>query len=115
MSPVHRHGSRVPNMQMIIASRLTDGRVVFLGDGGAWVDSIECGVVLEKEEDAARRMSEAELAVTDNRIFDPYFIDVVVEDGERRPTKVREAIRAFGPSVRTDLSAGGWDWHVQIR
>ena len=92
-------------MQMIIASRLTDGRVVLMGDGGTWVDRITDGALLENDEDAARLMSDAQQAARSNAIIDPYFIDVVVENGERRPAHVREAIRAFGPSVRTDLES----------
>lgn len=90
-------------MQMIIASLLTDGRVVFMDDAGEWVAGIADGVVLETEEVATRRLADAEKAVVDNVIVDPYLIDVLVENGERRPAHVREAIRAFGPSVRTDL------------
>jgi hypothetical protein len=89
-------------MQMIIASRLVDGRVVFMDADTDWTDSIEDGVCLEAENDTARLMTAAELAIENCEIVDPYPIEVVVEDGERRPAEVREAIRAFGPSVRTD-------------
>ena len=89
-------------MQMIIASRLVDGRVVFMDADTHWAESIEDGVFLETEEETARRMTAAELAIDNCEIVDPYPIEVVVEDGERRPAEVREAIRAFGPSVRTD-------------
>ena len=89
-------------MQMIIASRLVDGRVVFLDADTRWAESIEDGVLLETEDEATRRMDAAELAVENCEIVDPYPIEVVVENGERRPAEVREAIRAFGPSVRTD-------------
>ena len=89
-------------MQMIIASRLVDGRVVFMDAEADWADSIEDGVCLDTEVETVRRMTAAELAIESCEIVDPYPIEVVVEDGERRPAKVREAIRAFGPSVRTD-------------
>ena len=96
-------------MQMIIASRLVDGRVVFMDDGADWTDSIEDGVCLETEIETVRRMTAAELAIENCEIVDPYLIEVVGEDGERSPAKIREAIRAFGPSVRTDqlYSSGG--------
>lgn len=93
----------VPIMQMIIASRLTDGRVVFMDEDGGWVDLIGDGVLLETEEAAARSLADAERGVAGNVIVDPYLIGVIVENEERRPAEVREAIRAFGPSVRTDL------------
>lgn len=90
-------------MQMIIASRLTDGRVVFMGETGAWVESIQEGVTLKDDVDAAQFMSKAQQSAVDNVVVDPYLINVVLEKGEPRPAHVREAIRAFGPSVRTDL------------
>ncbi|MFL2546230.1 MAG: DUF2849 domain-containing protein [Candidatus Rariloculaceae bacterium] len=89
-------------MQMIIASRLVDGRVVFLGEDSRWVDSIEEGVSLETEADTASQAAATDVAIGDCEIVDPYLIDVVIQDGARRPAAIREAIRAFGPTVRTD-------------
>ncbi|MEE8237134.1 MAG: DUF2849 domain-containing protein [Gammaproteobacteria bacterium] len=93
-------------MQMIIANRLVDGRVVFMDADAAWVDSIEDGVLLESQADNDRLMGLAMRAVEDCLIVDPYLIEVVVDDGKRRPLEAREAIRAFGPSVRTDRLVG---------
>lgn len=88
-------------MQMIIASRLDDGRVVFIDAAAAWADSIENGVVLESQAEIDRLMGEATQAVEDCVIVEPYLIEVVVENGARCPVEAREAIRAFGPSART--------------
>ena len=104
MSAPLTHGFWNTNMHMIIASRLTDGRVVFLSERGTWVPDIGAGAVIDDEDDANSRLAEAQRAVSENRVVDPYLIDVVI-DGKRRPARVREAIRAFGPSVRTDLEA----------
>ena len=38
------------------------------------------------------------------RVIDPQLIDVEIKDGKPRPTAIREAIRAFGPTIRTDLT-----------
>lgn len=87
--------------QMIIANRLVDGRVVFWVDAGRWVESIEDGALLDDGADEvlirARQDEDRCLVV------DPNLIEVEIEDDRRKPTAVREAIRAFGPSVRTDL------------
>ena len=88
-------------MQMIIANRLVDGRVVFMDADAAWVDSIEDGVLLESQAEIDRLMGKATQAVEDCVIVEPYLIEVVVENGARRPVESREAIRAFGPSART--------------
>ncbi len=93
-------------MQMIIANRLIDGRVVFMDADAAWVDSIEEGILLETTADNDRLMDLAMQAVEDCVIVDPYLIEVVIDNGERRPVEVRESIRAFGPSVRTDQPDG---------
>ena len=88
---------------MIIANRLVDGVVVFLGDRQNWVDAIEDGVVIDDEADQERLLS---LAKTDEEnciVIDPYLIEVTIEAGLRRPTIYREAIRAFGPTVRTEI------------
>ena len=86
-------------MQMIIANRLTDGRVVFMDEAGDWVSEIADGLLLTSRQDADERLLAAEHAVVANRVVDPYLIDVSAEGGRRRPVLVRERIRAFGPSV----------------
>ena len=89
--------------QMIIANRLSDGLVIYMGAHGEWVDSIHQGAVLENETEADHWLTVAQQAVQDSVVVDPYLIKVDIEDGERRPLGARETIRAFGPSVRTDL------------
>ena len=93
--------------QMIIASRIGDGRVVFMGGPGAWVDSIEDGVLIEDEADAERLLAAAKADEADCLVIDPYLIDVTVdEDSGRRPSSYREEIRAFGPSIRSEFRDG---------
>lgn len=88
--------------QMIIASRIGDGRVVFMGGPGAWVDSIGDGVLIESEADAERLLAAAKADEADCLVIDPYLIDVAAGEHGRRPTSVREEIRAFGPSVGSE-------------
>jgi len=84
---------------MIVANRLTDGRVVFLADDARWVESIQDGLVIESDALQAELLGHAERAVETGLVVDPYLIDVVIEDGRRRPSQLRESIRAFGPTV----------------
>src|SRR5690606_4021311 len=90
--------------QMVVASRLRDGFVVFLGPGDEWVDSIDAGALSESPEEAERLLAVAKGYEARNVVVEPYLIEVAVADGQRRPAEVREAIRAFGPTVRTDLN-----------
>jgi hypothetical protein len=92
--------------QMIIANRLNDGRVVFLAPGNGWDTSIEAAAVVDDDVEAQRLLAIARQHEAESIVIDPQLIEVAVVDGHRRPTAIREAIRAFGPTIRTDLEAG---------
>jgi len=90
--------------QMIIANRLRDGAVVFLAPGEAWEPSIAAGALIDDAAEATRLMAVAKRHEEECQVIDPQLIEVEIADGARRPTAIREAIRAFGPTVRTDLT-----------
>jgi len=84
---------------MIIANRLKDGVVVFLAAGERWVPKIGDGRVIE---DVAEQQSLLAAAKADEAkclVVDPVLIDVVVEPTGPKPVAIREAIRAFGPTI----------------
>lgn len=87
----------------ISANRLHDGAVVFLsaegwtgrlGDAQRFADkaSVELALDARARADVAR-----------NLIVEPTPIDLIESDGRVRASHIREAIRANGPTVRTDL------------
>jgi len=95
--------------QVVIASRLSDGRVVFLAGvrstGVAdWALQLDAALLAEDEARAQELLAigEAE-AARRQTIIDPYLIDVAEEGGRLRPTKYREVIRCLGPTIRLDL------------
>jgi hypothetical protein len=90
-------------LQMIIANRLGDGAVVFLAANERWEPAIGAGTVIDNEADAARLMALAKQHEGQCQVIDPQLIDIELKEGQPRPTAIREAIRAFGPTVRTDL------------
>lgn len=90
--------------QMIIANRLRDGVVVFLAPNEGWEPAIAAGTLIDNEADATKLMAVAKRHEGDCQVIDPQLIDVELTDGKPRPTAIREAIRAFGPTVRTDLA-----------
>jgi hypothetical protein len=92
--------------QMIIANRLGDGFVVFLAPNHEWVTSIGDGAVFAGGAPAEQAMEAARRHEVDCLIVEPALIEVTVRDGQVRPTAIREAIRAFGPTIRTDLAEG---------
>lgn len=93
--------------QSIIANRLTDGLVVFFVAPGQWTQSTADAATFEAGETAARQLELAKADETACLVIDPNLIDVEVTEAGIRPTAIREAIRAFGPSaaVRTDRQA----------
>ena len=93
--------------QMIIANRLVDGAVVFLAPDEQWVPVIDAGTVIEDETEAERLHGIAKQHEARCLVIDPLLIQVRVENGRVRPTEIREVIRAFGPTVRTDVTDVG--------
>lgn len=86
-------------IQIVTANRLTDGAVVYGTPTGGWSEVIRDGHIAS-DEDAARALLEtAERAVRKQIVIGPYLIDMVTDDGATRPRRVREAIRAAGPSI----------------
>lgn len=90
------------SLQIVIANRLRDGRVVYRGERG-WVDRIADAQIADNEVAAKALLEVAQRAVVANEIVDPYLIEVVEEGGELRPARWRERIRSLGPTVRADL------------
>jgi hypothetical protein len=94
--------------QMIIANRLVDGAVVFLAPGEGWTTAIADGVLIDDETEAQRLLGAAKQLEARSPVIDPQVIQVNVNGGAVRPVEIRELIRAFGPTVRTD--PGDTDW-----
>lgn len=86
-------------LQVVTANRLKDGRVVYLAREGEWSRRVEDGWVGRDEAEVERLMALASDAVDRCRVVGPYPIDVIVEDGRIRPVRLREVIRAEGPTV----------------
>jgi len=89
--------------QVVSANRLTDGLVVYLTPKSGWSERLADGHVAADETAAKSILALAKQAQDDRIVVDPYLIDVADFDGELRPKKYREYIRAMGPSVRPDL------------
>ena len=95
--------------QIVLASRLGDGRVVFLANGSTagsveWASLIQEAAVADDDASAGRllRIAEAD-AEARHLVVDAYLIDVEGEGATLKPSKYREEIRALGPTIRKDL------------
>ena len=83
----------------ITANRLDDGRVVFLDAAGGWTMQLAGAELFSDgpELDAARAYAKTQ---HDARIVvEPYPIDIAFEDDRPVPVRIRERIRAEGPTV----------------
>jgi Protein of unknown function (DUF2849) len=86
-------------MRMIIANRLNDGLVVFYTAEAGWSVDIAAGVVIDEPAEETRLLAEAQADEVRCKVVEPSLIDVTVDHGAPRPVAIREAIRAFGPTV----------------
>lgn len=90
-------------MKVVTANRLIDGEVVWLGAGDAWVDQIAAARVLYSKEDVAAALAAGQASADRREVVDVYEIDVSGEDGKLVPVRLREQIRAKGPTTHPGL------------
>jgi hypothetical protein len=88
--------------QVLTANRLRIGEVVYWGNGRGWVERLDEAQLLADSE-AETALKGAADWVRKGEVVAPYLFDVQLKDGAVVPVKMREAIRAAGPSVRPDL------------
>ena len=92
-------------MQVVTANRLADGVVVFLAADGAWSEWIEASRVAANAAEAAALLARGEEDERARRVVAPYLIEIERgADGRAiRAKRLRERIRAAGPTTRLDL------------
>ncbi|WP_346900060.1 DUF2849 domain-containing protein [uncultured Roseibium sp.] len=86
-------------MKVVTANRLLDGEVVWLGAENNWVGELTRAKALETKEDVAAAMATAQQSIADREVVEAYEVDVVSEDGCLTPKRLRERIRAGGPTI----------------
>ncbi|MDX8465058.1 DUF2849 domain-containing protein [Mesorhizobium sp. VK23B] len=89
-------------MKVLTANRLSDGIAVWYADGG-WAETVgHADVAYDKAaEDRLEAIGAA--AAANNEVVDVNLIDVTVINGLVEPVRLREKIRAAGPTIRTDI------------
>lgn len=90
-------------VKIVTANRLLDGAVVYLGQSGGWVERLSEALPLASAQAADARLTAAAADVKARLIVEPYAFDANLADSALRPLRVREVIRAAGPTVRRDL------------
>jgi len=90
---------KVEAMKVITANRLLNGDVVWLGENGAWVERITLAKIFEGKEAVAGGLALGAEAEKNQEVVGVYDMDVAVEDGIVAPVRLRERIRATGPTT----------------
>jgi hypothetical protein len=88
--------------QVITANRLADGAVVFVGQRQMWVERLAEATVFSDQESSAAALLSAQKDEQANLVIDVYAVDVAARSGGLAPVKLREAIRAQGPTVKPE-------------
>jgi len=93
--------SVAPVLQILTANRLADGLAVFCRSDGSWTPDIHRAAGASGAESRRDLERRGERAVADRHVVEPYLIDVVETGGTFEPVRLRERIRASGPTVTT--------------
>jgi hypothetical protein len=89
-------------MKVLTANRLTDGVAVWYADGG-WAETVEGSDIAPDKAAEDRLEAIGAAAYANNEVVDVNLIDVDVVNGVVEPVRLREKIRAAGPTIRNDL------------
>lgn len=89
-------------MKVLTANRLSDGIAVWYAAGG-WAETVGHADIAHDKAAEDRLEAIGAAAAANNEVVDVNLIDVDVIDGLAEPVRLREKIRAAGPTIRTDL------------
>jgi len=83
----------------ITANRLSDGLVVFLTGGREWSLSVDDAALLADGPDLEEGLAFGKEQHAARVILDPYAIDMETVGDRTLPVRLRERIRALGPTI----------------
>jgi hypothetical protein len=90
-------------MKILTANRLSDGEAVWLAADHSWSETIDAAELARDTATEERLQCTGKAAFLKNEVVDVDLIDVEIVDGAIRPLRLRERIRAAGPTNRIDL------------
>ncbi|MCO6185894.1 DUF2849 domain-containing protein [Rhizobium sp. L1K21] len=85
--------------KVLTANRLTDGIAVWWSAKGEWQTVLQGALVANDDEAAAALEAIGKRDLAANLVVDVALIDVNVVDGVLKPLRLRERIRADGPTI----------------
>jgi hypothetical protein len=90
-------------MNVITANSLKDGLVVFQTASG-WTLDVDKAEILETKEAVEAALARAMKDAAENRVVEPYAIEAARDGAHIVPTRLREKIRAAGPTTGNSKS-----------
>jgi hypothetical protein len=90
-------------MKILTANRLTDGEAVWYAGNDVWAETIDQAELVNDKAEEERLDRIGKRAAQNNLVVDLAIIDVQLVDGRIVPNRLREQIRASGPTNRPDL------------
>ncbi len=90
-------------MKVLTANRLTDGEAVWYAGGHGWIETIKGADVADNAAAQERLEQAGKDSAANNLVVDVNIIDVEITDGVIRPVRLRERIRAAGPTIHPDI------------
>ena len=85
--------------KVLTANRLGDGIAVWLDANGQWTERLQDAFVARHAEAVEALESAGRSAFASNIVLDVNVIDVEEKNGQLRPLRLRERIRAEGPTI----------------
>ena len=90
-------------MKILTANRLADGEAVWLAADHSWAASIEDAEIARDVATVEKLERAGKAALAKNEVVDVALVDIAIVANGIRPLRLRERIRAAGPTNRTDL------------
>ena len=90
-------------MKVLTANRLIDGIAVWYAPDRRWSETLSGAEVARDKAHEEKLDAIGKAAFAANQVLDVDLIDVDMIDGEIVPLRLRERIRAAGPTNRLDL------------
>ena len=85
--------------KVLTANRLSDGVSVWLGANGEWVTALKDAFLARHDDAVAAIEAAGARSLADNRVVDVNVIEVEETVAGPRPFRLRERIRAEGPTI----------------
>lgn len=90
-------------MKILTANRLSDGEAVWLASDHSWAETIDAAEIARDPATEEKLERAGKAGFLKNEVVDVELIDVQIVDGRIWPVRLRERIRAAGPTIHAGL------------